>query len=91
MQCRLSNAERATILVSASYLQEDEMSIYSDQQMINHHAQGVLAQLSETLHVWRDRQRQRRELARWSDRDLHDIGLSRGDIVYEAEKPFWRA
>ena len=52
---------------------------------------GLLAQLSETIHVWRDRQRQRRELAQWTDRDLHDVGLSWSDIAHEAEKPFWRA
>jgi uncharacterized protein YjiS (DUF1127 family) len=33
----------------------------------------------------------RRELAGWSDRDLHDIGVSRTDVIYEADKPFWRA
>jgi uncharacterized protein YjiS (DUF1127 family) len=59
--------------------------------MIKSHEPGVFAQLSGTIHVWRDRQRQRRELAQWSDRDLHDVGLSWSDIVHEAEKPFWRA
>ena len=59
--------------------------------MTNDHGSGILAQLSETFHVWRDRQRQRRELAQWTDRDLHDVGLSWSDIVQEAEKPFWRA
>jgi uncharacterized protein YjiS (DUF1127 family) len=91
MQCRLSNAEIATIFAPASYLQEDKMSIYSDHQMINHHGHGIFGQISETLHVWRERQRLRGELAGWSDRDLHDIGLSRSDIFYETEKPFWRA
>ena len=67
------------------------MSSLSHQSMINHHGSGFLAQLSETLHVWRQRQIQRRELAQWTDRDLHDVGLSRSDIVYESEKPFWRA
>jgi uncharacterized protein YjiS (DUF1127 family) len=67
------------------------MSIYSHTSMTNHHASGFFAQISETLHVWRERQRQRRELARWTDRDLHDVGLSWSDIVHEAEKPFWRA
>ena len=67
------------------------MSIYSHQPMINHHGSGILAQLSDTFHVWRERQRQRRELAQWTDRDLHDVGLSWSDIVHEAEKPFWRA
>jgi uncharacterized protein YjiS (DUF1127 family) len=68
-----------------------KMSILSHQSMINHHGSGLLAQLSETLHVWRDRQRQRRELTQWTDRELHDVGLSWSDIVHEAEKPFWRA
>ncbi len=67
------------------------MSIYSHQSMINNHGHGLWEQLLETLHVWRERMRQRRELAQWSDRDLHDVGLSWSDIVHEAEKPFWRA
>jgi len=67
------------------------MSIYSHQSMTNHHGSGFFGQLGETFHVWRDRVRQRRELAQWSDRDLHDVGLSWSDIVREAEKPFWRA
>jgi uncharacterized protein YjiS (DUF1127 family) len=67
------------------------MSIYSHQSMINHHSTGFLAQLGETFHIWRDRRRQRRELTHWTDRDLHDVGLSWSDVVREAEKPFWRA
>ncbi len=67
------------------------MSIYSHASMTNHHGSGLWAQFSETLRVWRVRQRQRRELAQWTDRDLHDVGLSWSDVVREAEKPFWRA
>jgi uncharacterized protein YjiS (DUF1127 family) len=67
------------------------MSTLSHESMTNHHGLGFLGKLTETLHVWRDRQRQRRELAQWTDRDLHDIGLSWSDIAHEAEKPFWRA
>lgn len=67
------------------------MSTCSHESMINNHGPGVLGRLGETLHVWRERQRQRRELARWTDRDLHDVGLSWSDIAREAEKPFWRA
>ena len=67
------------------------MSTCTHESMIIHHEPGVFAQLSETIHVWRDRQRQRRELSHWTDRDLHDVGLSWSDIVHEAEKPFWRA
>jgi uncharacterized protein YjiS (DUF1127 family) len=67
------------------------MSIYSHQSMINHHGSSLLGQISETFHTWRERRRQRRELAQWTDRDLHDVGLSWSDIVRETEKPFWRA
>ena len=67
------------------------MSIYSLHPMTNHHGSRLLAGLSDTFHVWRDRVRARRELAQWTERDLHDVGLSRSDIIYETEKPFWRA
>jgi uncharacterized protein YjiS (DUF1127 family) len=67
------------------------MSIYSHQSMTNHHGSGFLSQLSETLRIWRERERQRRELAKWTERDLHDVGLSWSDVVRETEKPFWRA
>lgn len=67
------------------------MSSCTHESMTNHHGSGLFAQLSDTLHIWRQRQIQRRELAQWTERDLHDIGLSWSDVVYEAEKPFWRA
>jgi len=67
------------------------MSVFTHESMTNHHAPGLLHQVSETLHLWWDRYERRRELAQWSDRDLHDIGVSRSDIIYETDKPFWRA
>jgi uncharacterized protein YjiS (DUF1127 family) len=70
---------------------ESRMSTFTHESMINHHEPRILSQLAETLHVWRERYRSRRELAKWSDRELHDIGISWSDVAYEAEKPFWRA
>jgi uncharacterized protein YjiS (DUF1127 family) len=67
------------------------MSTCTHESMTNHHGSGVFAQISETLHLWRERWDERRRLAELTDRDLHDVGLSRGDIYFEAEKPFWRA
>ena len=67
------------------------MSTCTHESMTNHHGFGLLTQLGETFHVWRDRRRSRYELTQWSERDLHDIGLSWSDIAHEAEKPFWRA
>ena len=63
--------------------------------MINYHRFGlftrVLSQMSEVLNMWRDRYAMRRELAQWSEQDLHDIGRSWSDITNEVDKPFWRA
>ena len=59
--------------------------------MINHHGRGLAKQVSDTLRTWRDRVRQRRVLAQWTDHDLHDVGLSWSDIALEVRKPFWRA
>ena len=67
------------------------MSTFTHESMINHHGSGLLKQVGETFRIWRRRYQSRRELAQWSDRDLHDVGISWSDIVHEAEKPFWRA
>jgi len=67
------------------------MSILTHESMTNHHVAGVWANLAETFHIWRQRYRTRQELSQWTDRDLHDVGLSWSDIAHEAEKPFWRA
>ncbi|MDD1533326.1 MULTISPECIES: DUF1127 domain-containing protein [unclassified Bradyrhizobium] len=67
------------------------MSTLTHNSMTNHHAPGLIEQIGETLHVWHERYRNRRELAQWTARDLQDVGLSWSDIAFEAEKPFWRA
>jgi uncharacterized protein YjiS (DUF1127 family) len=59
--------------------------------MLVHSGPGLVARVGATLRIWRERRLRRLELARWSERDLHDVGLCWSDIVYEAEKPFWRA
>ena len=45
----------------------------------------------ETLGLWLARQRQRRRLAELTRAELEDIGISRGEALAEARKPFWRA
>jgi uncharacterized protein YjiS (DUF1127 family) len=67
------------------------MSLCLSETVTNNHELGVLARLSQQFHVWADRWQQRHELTHWSDRDLHDVGLSWSEVVREAEKPFWRA
>jgi uncharacterized protein YjiS (DUF1127 family) len=42
------------------------------------------------VRVWRERRRARRQLSVMSVRELEDIGLCRGEISCEIDKPFWR-
>lgn len=58
---------------------------------------GVLPALSravvraaDTLATWQERRRQRRALETLPDHLLNDIGVSRADAGYEADKPFWQ-
>ena len=67
------------------------MSLCLSETVTNNHGSGFLARLGHQFHVWADRWQQRDELTHWSDRDLHDVGLSWSEVVREAEKPFWRA
>ena len=39
---------------------------------------------------WRQRARTRGELMALNDRELWDMGLSRGDACNEFDKPFWQ-
>ena len=58
--------------------------------LINSHESGFLRSTVALLRTWSERIRARRELARWSERDLHDIGMSWSTIAEEVNKPFWR-
>ena len=51
---------------------------------------GFVARILGVLAAWHDRSVQRRTLAGLSDYQLHDMGLSRSQVFYEIEKPFWR-
>ncbi len=42
------------------------------------------------LRLWRQRARARAQLAQLSDRMLADIGISRAEAEFLANKPFWR-
>jgi uncharacterized protein YjiS (DUF1127 family) len=45
---------------------------------------------ADQLVMWHERARQRRQLRSLSERMLRDIGLTRGDVMAESSKPFWR-
>jgi uncharacterized protein YjiS (DUF1127 family) len=52
-----------------------------------HHRFGWLRM---RLREWRRRARDRAELAALDDRTLADIGISRAEAEFLANKPFWR-
>ncbi len=66
------------------------MSICPDRSMTDRHERSVLLLFGAVLLTWHQRQRQRRELARLTERELHDVGLSWSEAAYEIGKPFWR-
>ena len=49
-----------------------------------------LRRTADLLLLWQERARQRRQLQNLNDRMLRDIGLTRGDVMAESSKPFWR-
>jgi uncharacterized protein YjiS (DUF1127 family) len=51
---------------------------------------GTLEVLGQILATWRRRANERRELANLDARSIRDLGLSAGQIQFEASKPFWR-
>ena len=59
--------------------------------VINTHESGFFGNAVATLRLWRERAQTRRALAQFSERDLHDIGLSWSSVSEEVNKPFWRA
>lgn len=67
------------------------MSASTFHKMTNHHALTDLSELRALLRTWRQRAAARRELARWTERDLNDVGLTHDVVALEIAKPFWRA
>jgi uncharacterized protein YjiS (DUF1127 family) len=55
-----------------------------------HSAGNAARRLFGALREWRRRARDRAQLAALDDRMLKDIGVSRADAEFLANKPFWR-
>ena len=52
---------------------------------------GSFTAFGQILATWRERAKQRRELATLDYRTMRDLGISPTDIQFEANKPFWRS
>jgi uncharacterized protein YjiS (DUF1127 family) len=53
------------------------------------HHPSAERRLVRTFTLWRARAQERRALAAMTDRELRDVGISRGEALAEAQKPFW--
>ena len=51
---------------------------------------GTVTALRQIFATWRQRARERTELATLDHRTLRDLGLNPGSIEFEAGNPFWR-
>lgn len=51
---------------------------------------SLISRLTGAFRTWRQRTRDREELARMSHYELHDIRVSPSDRRAEIRKPFWR-
>jgi uncharacterized protein YjiS (DUF1127 family) len=52
---------------------------------------GSFTAFNQVFATWRQRARQRKELAGLDARTLHDLGLSPSEVNFEVNKPFWRS
>ena len=50
---------------------------------------GSIWRVIATFRLWRQNARSRHELLRLNERELRDIGLTRCEALYEANRPFW--
>jgi uncharacterized protein YjiS (DUF1127 family) len=50
-----------------------------------------LDKVAKTLETWADRRAARLQLSSLDARALRDLGWSRADVEFEANKPVWRA
>ncbi|VXC49681.1 DUF1127 domain-containing protein [Pseudomonas sp. 8O] len=62
---------------------------YALAQAIHFERLPSLAGMWRMLRRWRQLARERGQLARLDDAALKDLGLSRADVLQEAERPFW--
>ena len=52
---------------------------------------GTFTAFNQIFAAWRQRAKERRELATLDARTLRDLGLSASDVNFEVNKPFWRS
>ncbi len=52
--------------------------------------EAAITSLNALMGEWIDRARSRREISKLDERTVRDLGLTPSQIMFEAQKPFWR-
>src|SRR5215469_4253340 len=77
-------------LSRATSCSADRIPLERQRQASLHRLRGFLSGVRVVLREWRLRKNGRLELARFDERMLRDIGLTRVDADWEINRPFWR-
>ena len=77
-------------LSRATSCSADRIPLERQRQASLHRLRGFLSGVRAVLREWRLRKNGRLELARFDERMLRDIGLTRVDADWAINKPFWR-
>jgi uncharacterized protein YjiS (DUF1127 family) len=78
--------------MSTSFSEPDSFRFPQGRASPHDHQSGSWLTLLDTLLLWRERNRQRTALRNLAD-DLHlldDLGLTREEVLDEANTPFWQ-
>jgi uncharacterized protein YjiS (DUF1127 family) len=73
------------------------MFIIAEEKLIERRASTMLQRAAQVIATWYARYRTRNELEHMlrlgfiGHRELRDMGVTRGEVAFEADKPFWRA
>ena len=72
------------------------MLTVAEEKLIESRTSNWLRRAAQVLIVWYHRYRTRNELGHMlqlgfiGERELRDMGVTRSEVAFEAEKPFWR-
>src|SRR5215472_2100925 len=81
---------KAELSSRATSCSADQIRLEGQRQASLHRLRGFLSGVRAVLREWRLRKNGRLELARFDERMLRDIGLTRVDADWAINKPFWR-
>jgi uncharacterized protein YjiS (DUF1127 family) len=70
--------------------QRDRLERHTATRSVSNLPMSFLHRFITLVQTWRQRLRDRQQLAEMDDRSLRDIGLTRYDAELELGKPFWR-